>query len=363
MPRIVMHLDMDAFFAAVEERDRPRLKGRPIVIGSDPLDGKGRGVVSTANYVARTYGIRSALPISRAWTYSQKAKTEGKPEAVFIAPNIKKYAAESEKIFAYIKRKVDKLQIASIDEAYADISSTKTFSEAKKLAQQIKAHIKRKHKLTASIGIGPNRLIAKIASDEEKPDGLIIIQKKDVQNFLDPKNIRTIPGIGPKAEQALNNAGIKTIKELRTKFPQKELEEKFGKRGAEWYDKARGEDESKVEQRAERKSIGEECTFQEDTLDSTKIVEEFQKLIRSVSRTVNKKRVAFKTVAIKVRFEDFQTLTRAHTLERETNKKPILETEALQLLMPFLDSRENPRKKKIRLIGLRVEKLSKNLFT
>lgn len=354
MSRIIMHLDMDAFFAAIEERDKPRLKGRPIVIGADPMDGKGRGVVSTANYLAREYGIKSALPISRAWKYSQDAKAKGKPEAVFLEPDIARYAKESAKIWEYLVKKVDILQVASIDEAYADISSVKTYKNAEKLGKEIKEQIKNKFKLSASIGIGPNRLIAKISSDEEKPYGLTIVELKKAQSFLDPKSIRVIPGIGPKAEEGLLKEHIHTIKELRS-LSEEKLTQLFGKRGADWYLKSRGIDETPVVIEAAKKSIGQEYTFQKDTLEPTLVVNDFKKLIRSVSRSIAKEQVKFKTVAIKVRFADFQTRTRAKTLKEYTGSSKVLETESLQLLLPFLDSRENPKRKKIRLIGVRAE--------
>jgi DNA polymerase IV (archaeal DinB-like DNA polymerase) len=357
MNRIILHLDMDAFFAAVEERDKPRLKGRPIVIGSDPMGGRGRGVVSTANYLAREYGIKSALPISRAWKYSQDAKAKGKPEAIFLSPDIKRYAEESAKIWQYLSKKVDLLQVASIDEAYADISSLKTYKKAKKLGEEVKEHIKKKFQLTASIGIGPNRLIAKIGSDEEKPDGLTIIQAKKVQDFLDPKNVRIIPGIGPKAAEGLLKEHIHTIKELRA-LPEEKLRELFGKRGGDWYLKSRGIDETPVLIEAERKSIGQEYTFQKDTLEPEIVISNFKKLIRSVSRSIVKRQVKFKTVVIKVRFSDFQTKTRSKTLKEYASSAKVLETESLQLLLPFLDSRENSKRKKIRLIGIRAENIT-----
>ncbi|MDP3880593.1 MAG: DNA polymerase IV [bacterium] len=352
-----MHLDMDAFFAAIEERDKPRLRGRPIVIGADPMGGRGRGVVSTANYLAREYGIKSALPISRAWKYSQQAKAEGKPEAVFLEPNIKKAEEEGDRIFSYLITKVDTLQVASIDEAYADISSVKTYKNAEELAKEIKNHIKSKFGLTASIGIGPNKLIAKIASDEEKPDGLTIIPPQKVQVFLDPKSVRIIPGIGPKAEEELAKINIKTIKGLRS-LNKETLVKKFGKRGSDWYEKSRGQDDNPITVDREIKSIGKEHTFQKDTLDSGEIIDSFKKLIRSVTRSIAKKQIKFKTVAIKVRFSDFQTLTRSKTLKEYTSSAKVLETESLQLLLPFLDSRSNPKRKKIRLIGIRAENLT-----
>lgn len=354
--RIILHIDMDAFFAAIEERDKPRLRGLPIVVGADPANGKGRGVVSTANYIARKYGIHSAQPISIAWRYSQNAKKEGKPEAVFLSPNIAIASRESNKIFEYLRTVSEAVEPASIDEAYADISATGSYAKAEALAVKIKEYVKKHHKLTCTIGIGPNKLIAKIAAQEKKPDGLTVIRDSEVQRFLDPKLAKVIPGIGPKTYQALTEKGITTIKQLR-QLNKNELVEAFGKNGVHMYQASRGIDESPIVTDYETKSIGEQQTFDKDTLDATIILAAFKGMAKSVAGSLKKEKKKFRTVVIVVRFSDFETLTRSHTIEEASDAADVLEKEALQLLLPFLDSRENPKHKKIRLVGVRAEKL------
>ena len=213
--RIVMHIDMDAFFAAVEERDKPWLSGKPVVVGADPKHGKGRGVVSTANYKAREYGIHSAQPISQAWCLSEKAAFQGKMRAYFLGGDFRAYGKASDEIMALLRKHGDKIEPASVDEAYLDVSSVGTFEKAEKLARKIKDEIKKKEQLVASIGVGPNKLIAKMASGMNKPDGLTIVRPEDVQKFLDPQPAEAIPGIGSKSARLLAQKGICTIADLR----------------------------------------------------------------------------------------------------------------------------------------------------
>ena len=196
--RIIGHLDMDAFFASLEEAGSEIFYGKPIVVGADPKNGQGRGVVSTANYKAREYGIKSALPISKAWQLSQKAKAEGKPEAVFVQPDFERYEKAHEEIFEVIKRHSDLVEPASIDEFYFDLSFAQNFLKAEEICKKIKKEIKGKLKVTCSVGIGPNKLIAKIAAGIKKPDGLFLVLPQDAEKFLEPLSIREIPGIGPK---------------------------------------------------------------------------------------------------------------------------------------------------------------------
>lgn len=369
--RIIAHLDMDAFFAAIEERDHPRLKGKPIVVGADPEGGAGRGVVSTSNYKAREYGIKSALPISAAWRLSEQAKKAGKPEVIFFGGNFKKYGEVSKKIMDIISEYSQKVEQASVDEAYFDLSFCKNFHEAKEVAKKIKMAIKKREKLTASVGIGPNKLIAKIASDMQKPDGLTIVGADHVEKFLDPMSVRKIPGIGPKTEIILKNMKVATISDIK-KYPKEKLIEIFGKWGAEMYQKARGIDNSPIELEYEAKSIGEQETFAKDSRVATMIFEKMNLLCQGVMETFwNSEFTAFKTIAITVRFDDFETKTRAHTIPAGISRagdlfnKPSKENltkklkfEAVRLLSPFLDTRENPKRKSMRLVGVRIEKLS-----
>ena len=348
---------MDAFFAAIEERDNPRFKGRPIVVGSDPEGGNGRGVVSTANYAARKYGIHSALPISTAWRLSEEAKKKGLPGAVFTGGHMGKYGAVSEEIMAIVREFAPLVEEASIDEAYVDLSFAKTFKKAEELCKKIKKAIKEREKLTCSVGLGPNKLIAKIASDMQKPDGLTIVLPEEAEKFMEPLNIRKIPGIGPKTEIMLNKLGVKTIKDLKT-LPLAKTKELMGKWGEDLYRKARGESDSPVSNDYEAKSIGEQETFHEDRRDANFIVERIKELAEDVVRRLDRSDFkTYRTIGITVRFSDFDTKTRARTLAEPASDSGTLNFEALKLFLPFLDKRENPKHKAIRLIGVKIEKL------
>jgi DNA polymerase IV (DinB-like DNA polymerase) len=356
--RIIAHLDMDAFFAAIEERDNPRLKGWPIVVGADPQEGRGRGVVSTANYKAREYGIRSAVPISKAWELSQKAKKEGKPEAVFLDGHYKRYSEVSDRIMEIVRQYSKAVEQASVDEAYFELSDAGSYEKATDTCRRIKTEIQEKEKLTASIGIGPNKLIAKIASDMQKPDGLTVITPDKTEEFLELLSIRKIPGIGPKTEQFFNARGIRIVKDLK-KYNLAEMEEMLGKWGEDLYYKIRGIDDSEIVEEYEAKSIGEQETFQTDTLDFNFVFTRMESLCQDVFRRFKESDFkSFRTVTITVRFSGFETKNRSHTLPKPANTLKTLTIESTRLLMPFFDTRENPRRKLIRLIGVRIEKLA-----
>lgn len=367
MERIVLHLDMDAFFAAVEERDNPRFAGRPIVVGADPKGGAGRGVVSTANYAARKYGIRSAMPITTAWRLAEAARTRGEPAAVFLGGGFRKYAEVSDCIMAIVRARpaVVAFEQVSVDEAYIEFSifndqfsKKDSWNKAKEFAQDLKREIYRKERLTCSIGIGPNKIVAKIASDREKPDGLTVVRPEEILNFLAPLPVRVIPGIGPKTEAALARRRIHTVEALRA-LPLEVLIGEFGRYGGDLYRKARGEDDAPVAEDDEVKSIGEQETLEEDTKDMNILTERLKALAAEVHRRFAKSGFrSFRTVVLTVRFADFETKSRAHTLPEPAATRIIIEFEALKLLLPFLDRRENPRGKKIRLLGVRVEKLT-----
>ncbi|MDH5267956.1 MAG: DNA polymerase IV, partial [Candidatus Bathyarchaeota archaeon] len=200
---------MDQFFAAVEERKHPEYKGKPVVVGADPKKGKGRGVVSTCNYEARKFGIHSAMPISRAWKRC--------PEAIYLPVNFKLYIKASSRIMAILRKYADKFEQWGLDEAFLDVSSkARNFGEARKLAEKIKQEIEGSEALACSIGVGPNKLVAKIASDFEKPNGLTVVEENEVENFLAPLPVRKLLWVGKKTEQRLNAIGIRTIGDLAT---------------------------------------------------------------------------------------------------------------------------------------------------
>lgn len=355
--RIIGHLDMDAFFAAIEERENPQFRGKPVVVGADPMEGKGRGVVSTANYLARQYGIRSALPISHAWQFSEEAKKQGKPAAIFLPGNFEKYGQISARVFSILRRHASRVEEASIDEAYFDLTGCGSFRRAVETAVRIKREIKEKENLTATIGIGPNKLIAKIASDYKKPDGLTAVSGVQAQEFLEDLSLRKIPGVGPKTESLLKKRGAWTVRDAK-RFSVDELEEWLGKWGRELYLKLRGKDEAPLVLEREIKSIGEQETFLIDTRDSLFIFEKLKNLCRSVFERFRESGFSnFRAIVIIVRFADFETRSRVHTLKKPTNELSVFEFETMKALLPFLDKRENPKKKALRLVGVRIEKL------
>ncbi len=356
--RIIAHLDMDAFFAAVEERDKPRLAGKPLVVGADPEDGKGRGVVSTANYAARKYGIHSAMPISHAWQLAKEAEKQGQELAIFLAGSYERYGEVSDKIMVIIRKYAEHIEQASVDEAYIDLSYAQDFTKAEEICRKIKKDILSKEKLTASIGLAPNKLIAKIASDMHKPDGLTIITPDQVEKFLSPLPIRKVPGIGPKTEALFKSKGIEIIADIK-KYSLEELSDMLGKGGEDIYFKAHGVDESLIVEEHEAKSIGQQETFRNDTLDSKLIFDVLKEMSASIEKEFKYSGFkTFRTVTISVRFSDFETKTRAHTQKQAFSNTDKIYTEAMKLFMPFLDKRENLHNKSIRLVGVRIEKLS-----
>jgi DNA polymerase IV (DinB-like DNA polymerase) len=357
--RIIMHVDMDAFYAAVEERYSPELRGKPVVVGADPKDGHGRGVVTTANYLARKYGIGSAMPISRAWRLAEAARRRGEPEAVFVRGDHQLYREVSGRIMELLADRADAFQAASIDEAYLDVSSLGGFDAAGAHARTLQAAIGEQEGLTCSIGIAPNKLVAKIASDFNKPDGLTIVRPDEVQDFIDPMSARVIPGVGPKAEGFLRGHGIRTVRELRA-LEAEQLTAWMGRWGAELYAKARGISESAVSGEHERKSIGEQTTFEQDTLEAGFIIDRARSLTADVFGGLRKRGFAsFRTISIVVRFSNFTTLTRAHTPSEPVTSEDQMWVGVLRLLLPFLDRRENPKLRPIRLIGVRAERLTR----
>jgi len=341
---IIFHIDLDAFFASCEERENPRFRGKPIVVGADPKAGKGRGVVSTANYSARKFGIHSALPISQAWRLC--------PGAIFLPVNGSLYSRTSKSVMKILKDIAQKYNgtfaQVSIDEAYLNV----TGSDPVTLANDIKAKIYTQEKITASVGVGPNMLIAKIASDFQKPDGLTIVRNRDVQKFLDPLPIRKLPGIGPKTERELRNLKVQTVADLR-KIPQSILYEEFGQHGISLYESARGIDHRVVAEESETKSISEEHTFEHDTDSAQEILPVLFSLVQNVLHTATAEGYQkFRTITIKVRYAGFDTHTKAQSgsYDAHHNAEEI-EKIALKLLWPFLSSG-----KMVRLIGFRVSR-------
>ena len=378
--RIILHIDMDAFFPSIEERENPQFKGKPIVVGSDPKEGKGRGVVSSASYEARKFGIRSAMPISIAW---QKC-----PNAIFLPVNMELYKKVSDKIVEILKNYSRKIERASIDEAYLDISFCENYKKALLLAKEIKKEIKNKEKLNCTIGIGPNKLIAKIASGIAKPNGLMAVEPRKVQNFLNHLEITEIPGIGPKSAEKIKNYILKkesycatesdkTGKEIKNRERKilvkdvknlsiKELTSLFGKTGRKIYKKIRGIDEEKIITKRQIKSIGGEYTFEKDTRDPEIIFRKFDDIIDKVWKELKTKKFLCATMSVLCRFstpyflkgrEGFQKKSKSKTFKTPPQTKSVFKKEAKKLLLKFIIENQEL----IRLIGLRCKvKKAKN---
>ncbi len=311
-PKIILHVDLDAFFASVEEREHPEYKGKPVIVGADPKDGKGRGVVSTCNYEAREFGVHSAMPISRAWDLCK--------DAIFLPVNYELYEEVSTKIMRILKSYASRFEQTGIDEAFLDVTNKiKKNSEVKKLAEEIKEEIFKKEKLTCSIGVGPNKLIAKIASDYNKPNGLTIVDEKKVKRFLAPLEVDKLWGIGKKTKHKMNEMGIRTINEL-INFERSKLIEEFGIFGHEFYQMAHGIDNSEVIENHIRKSYSREHTFEADTLNEQIINDLTNEIYEEVMRDVEEGGFNFRTLTIKVRYENFETHTRSKTFSHPVGR-------------------------------------------
>ncbi|MGP8069689.1 MAG: DNA polymerase IV [Candidatus Bathyarchaeia archaeon] len=344
MTRVIMHIDMDAFYSSVEQRENPLLIGKPVIVGADPKEGKGRGVVMGCSYEARKFGVHSALPISIAYRLC--------PNGVYLPPNFTRYEQASEQIIQLLRTFSEKLEQMSIDEAFLDMTErVSSIEEAATLADTIKREIREKAKLTCSIGIAPNKAIAKIASDFKKPDGLTSVPPQKVREFLDPLPVTKISGVGKKTSELLTQAGVMSIGQLAATHPSR-LTEIFGKYGMRIWQIANGIDEEEVITSSAIKSISSETTFDEDVIDRTKVMQAFDSIIQDVHARVQSQRMLFRTIGIKVRLEDFETFTRARTHTRYTNERSIIEEYVKQLFREF----ENPPRK-IRLVGVRVSSL------
>ena len=341
--RRIIHIDMDAFFAAVEEQRDPALRGKPVVIGGggDPTK---RGVVSTANYEARKYGIHSAMPMMIAHKLC--------PRAVFLPVDYEAYAAASRQFKSTLLSITPIIEDVGIDEAYLDVSELTDTSE--NIVTRIKAGIKEKTGLTCSIGIGANKLLAKIASDMQKPDGLTILNEEDIESRLWSLPTRKLYGIGPKTEAYLKNIGIETIGQLASLTIEKLIEHFGNSYGQYLFDSSRGINDSPLITSWEAKSISRETTFQKDVQDWQVIAKTLAALTKEVVSDMRDSGHRAKTVTIKIRFGDFQTLTRAKTIADYTDSEEEMRRTAFACLKRI------ELNKRVRLIGVRASNLEKS---
>ncbi|UCC68625.1 MAG: DNA polymerase IV [Armatimonadota bacterium] len=319
--RIIIHVDMDAFYAAVEQRDRPELRGRPVIVGGTP---EGRGVVSAASYEAREFGVHSAMPAAQA--------VRACPQGAFLPVDMRKYRRVSEEVMAILGLHAGVIEQVSIDEAFLEVTDrARDFAAAARIARSIKREIRGELKLTASVGVGPNKFLAKLASDLEKPDGLVVIEPHEAEGFLAPLPVGKLWGVGPKTEKRLQERGLKTIGQVAG-TPVEELRKLLGPWGDVVHELARGIDERAVEPVREAKSASAEQTFPEDLDNVRDMRKALAELSREVAGRLQGEGVRARTVAIKVRFGDFRTITRQTTLGEATDQAEVLRQTAYRLL-------------------------------
>jgi nucleotidyltransferase/DNA polymerase involved in DNA repair len=341
MTRAILHVDMDAFYASVEQRDNPDLRGKPVIVGAGPRE---RGVVSAASYEARKFGVHSAMPSRTACKLC--------PQGIFVRPDMKKYAQVSKQIMTILGTFTPFVQPVSVDEAFMDVTgSTKKFGDPLTIAKRIKAEIHAQTGLTASVGVAPNKFLAKLASDLNKPDGLTVITEANKVEMLAPLPVSKIWGVGKVTEMRLQELGIRTIGDLQ-RFPLDELRHRFGNTAEHLRALAMGEDDREVVTDEETKSISSEQTFDVDTADLDQIKKCLLEQCEEVGLRLRGEKVAARTVLLKLRYADFTTLTRRRTLPQPTQDEMMLYEVAGQLLVA-----EGIEGKRIRLIGVGASNL------
>ncbi len=335
---IIFHVDLDAFFAAVEERDHPEYRGKPVIVGGKPEDG--RGVVATCNYSAREYGLHSAMPISRAYKLC--------PNGIYVRPRFKEYVETSRRVMSILQSYAENFQQVSIDEAYL----TLTTDDARGAAEEIQQRILDEEKLSCSIGAGSNKHVAKIASDFKKPSGITIVPTGEEESFLAPLPVRKLLGVGPKTEEKLKKQNIRTVADIK-KLGEAAMTKLLGSTGAYLYHAACGEGSTNVSPRTGAKSISKNRTFFKDTNDRDEIQNALTEMVELVHERMLRHGYWCKTMGVRVRFSNFETYTRDWSIELPTQSITTLHAAVTKLMHPFLED-----SRKIRLVGVRVSGLS-----
>jgi len=340
--RKIIHVDMDAFFASVEQRNNPELKGKPVIVGGRP---NSRGVVAACSYEARKFGVRSAMASSKAYKLC--------PQAVFVKPNFHSYRECSEQIKEIFSEYTNKIEPLSLDEAYLDVTHCDLFDgSATLIANDIRRRIRKELRLTASAGVSYNKFLAKVASDMNKPDGLYLIEPKHAEAFMAQLEVRKFFGVGKVTEQKMHQHNIYTGKDLR-RLSLLELTQIFGKSGSYYFNIVRGIDEREVKSSRVRKSIGKETTFGEDLLDKQYIWQILESLVDTVIASLQAKSLSAKTITLKVKYNNFQQSTRSKTV----NKNILADQDVLSVL-PELLEKTKVGSVPIRLIGVTLSNLS-----
>ena len=336
---MILHIDMDAFYCSVEERDRPELAGKPVIVGGTP---EGRGVVAAANYEVRKYGVHSAMPAATARRLC--------PHAVVLPARHSYYANISQQIREIFHRYTPLVEPLSLDEAFLDAKASETlFGSSARIGRKIKTEIAETLNLVASVGVAPNKFLAKIASDLDKPDGFLVVDLDHVQDFLDPLPVSRLWGVGKVSQKTLHQRGVRTIGEL-CKLSQAELQKLFGKVGAHLWRLAHGIDDRAVVPDSEAKSISHETTFDVDIADRETLRSWLLELTEQVGRRLRRYQLYGRTVQIKIRFADFRTITRARTLSEPTH----ITQEIWRVAAALLEQNLSAKHRGVRLLGIGV---------
>lgn len=342
-PRKIIHIDMDAFYAAVEQRDNPQYRNKPVIVGGKP---DSRGVVATCSYEARQYGIHSAMPSSQAYRLC--------PQAIFVKPRFEAYREASAIIRHIFARYCDCVEPLSLDEAYLDVSDSQHFhGSATLLAKQIKQDIRRETQLIASAGISYNKFLAKLASDMDKPDGLYLITPEQAEAFVEKLPVGKFHGIGPATEKKMHELGIQTGLDLK-RTPIALLQQHFGKTASHYHDIARGIDRRQVNAHRDRKSVGVETTFAEDLDDPQLIYAHLKALLQQALSKLQEKRLTAHTLTIKIKYQNFVQITRGRTLPEAITDSPNTELVIAELLKNTAIDQ-----KKVRLLGITLSGLDR----
>lgn len=343
MTRCIFHVDLDAFFVSVEQLHDPSLRGKPVIVGGHP---DSRGVVSAASYEARRFGVHSAMPLSQAKRLC--------PQALFIPVNFPRYIEASRRFMLLLGRKASTLEPLGLDEAYLDMSeSVHDFDGAHAQAVDLKQRVRGELGLIASVGVATCKTVAKVASDFDKPDGLVLVRPGDEAAFLAPLDAIRLPGVGKKTAESLLQIGVQTIGQLAA-LPAEVLQRKFGSYGETLLRRAQGIDESPVEPRGEPKSMSRETTFSRDTRDASLLDSTLQSMCVELSHDLRRQRKRARTVTLKLRYEDFHTVTRQVSLPADTADSADLFAAAEAMLHGMLPG----ERRLIRLIGVRATRLS-----
>ncbi len=343
--RSILHLDMDQFYAAVEIRDRPELAGKPVIIGADPESGKGRGVVSTASYEARRFGVHSAMPITKAWRLC--------PQGVYLRGDMDKYAAVSEEIFAVFESVTPLVEGLSLDEAFLDVTASRLlFGDGQAVALRLKREIWEKVRLKCSVGLSSNKSVSKIASDLRKPDALVVVPPGEEASFLAPLPLKRLWGVGPKAEAELASLGLASIGDLQA-YPPEALKDRFGAQAQDLLDLAWGRDDRPVVPEHEAKSLGRECTFGEDTREASHLRQTVAGLCEDLARRLRRHGRRAGQLTLKLRWSGFETHTRQRPLDPPSAHGPDL----FQAGQAMLESVLKADRRAVRLVGVQAGKL------